>query len=107
MTSFLEILEAFLNTLYPHYSPLPAMTIAQFDVDPGRSLAPAGAAHRRRDKPPHSGRRWNGRSFRTAYDVDVWPVDVRSAALIGAGSLDLHSPCRNRPCSQDIVLLSR
>ena len=77
-----EITEAFLNILYPHYlSPIPSMAIVQFSYgSPNDNLTAAQTIER--------GTRLNSRPvdgtpcrFRTAFDVDLMPIEIQSAAL--------------------------
>src|SRR5688500_11163482 len=79
---FPEITESFLNVLYPHYlAPIPSMAIAQFNLgSPNDKLTSV-------QKLP-SGTRLNSRPvegtpcrFRTAYGVDLVPIELLSAAL--------------------------
>ncbi len=77
-----EITEAFLNVLYPHYlSPIPSMAIAQFSYGTPNDKLTAGQRLER-------GMRLNSRpvdgmtcKFQTAYDVDLLPIEIESAAL--------------------------
>lgn len=84
-----EITEAFFNVLYPHYlAPIPSMAIAQFSYgSPNDKLT----AVQKLDK----GSRLNSRPiegspcrFRTAYDVDLMPMEVESASLESAAPKD-------------------
>ncbi|SEF73138.1 type VI secretion system baseplate subunit TssF [Marinobacterium lutimaris] len=76
---FPEIVEAFLDVLYPHYlRPTPALSIAEFDPGPQTSLT--GRYHLPRHSGLHSRR--VGETFcrfRTCYPVDVWPVSLTAA----------------------------
>jgi|AntDeeMinimDraft_5_1070356.scaffolds.fasta_scaffold03730_2 type VI secretion system protein ImpG len=78
---FPEIVEAFLDVLYPHYlRPTPAMSIVEFDPGPQTSLT--GRYHLPRHTALHS--RPVGQTFcrfRTCYPVDVWPVALTAAEL--------------------------
>jgi type VI secretion system protein ImpG len=77
-----EITESFLNLLYPHYlAPIPSMAIVQFSLgSPDDKLTAVQRMER--------GARLNSRPvdgtpcrFRTAYDVDLAPLVLESAAL--------------------------
>lgn len=77
-----EITEALLNLVYPHYlAPIPSMAIAQFSYgSPNDKLTAIQTLER--------GTRMNSRpvegtpcQFRTAYDTDLVPIEVVSAAL--------------------------
>ncbi len=84
-----EITESFLNLLYPHYlAPIPSMAIAQFSFG---SVTDKLTAVQRLER----GARLNSRPvdgtpcrFRTAYDVDLAPLDIESAALESAAPKD-------------------
>lgn len=91
-----EITEAFLNLLYPHYlAPLPSMAIAQFAYgSPEDKLTTIQRIDR--------GARLNSRpvdgtscKFRTAYDVDLVPIELESAALEAAAPKDARGKLAN------------
>jgi type VI secretion system protein ImpG len=77
-----EITESFLNVLYPHYlSPIPSMAVVQMAI---------GAANDKMTSVQRltRGAKLNSRpvdgtpcQFRTAYDVDLFPMQLESAAL--------------------------
>ncbi len=77
-----EITEAFLNVLYPHYlAPIPSMAVAQFSYGSPKDKLTAVQMLKR-------GARLNSRPvdgspcrFRTAYDVQLLPLVLESAAL--------------------------
>src|SRR5215203_7047087 len=77
-----EITESFLNVLYPHYlAPIPSMAITQFSYGSPKDKLTAVQNLPR-------GSRLNSRpvdgspcQFRTAYDVQLAPLEVESAAL--------------------------
>ncbi|MGB7069390.1 MAG: type VI secretion system baseplate subunit TssF [Pyrinomonadaceae bacterium] len=77
-----EITESFLNVLYPHYlAPIPSTAIAQFSFgSPNDKLTTVQVLER--------GTKLNSRpvdgtpcQFRTAYEVQVAPIELESAAL--------------------------
>ena len=77
-----EIAESFLQVLYPHYTqPFPAATIVHLEIDPakpgiaGRYEIPR---HHPLTAPPVAGTTCR---FRTAYDVELWPLAVTQAKL--------------------------
>ncbi len=77
-----EIAESFLQILYPHYTqPFPSATIVHLEIDPikpgiaGRYEIPR---HHPLTSPPVSGTQCR---FRTAYDVELWPLTVTQAKL--------------------------
>jgi type VI secretion system protein ImpG len=77
---FPEITESLLSVLYPHYlRPIPAMSIAQFYVDP-EQVSPESGLRLERGSVLNS-RPVNGVpcKFRTAYDLTFWPLEVVEA----------------------------
>lgn len=77
-----EITESFINVLYPHYlAPIPSLAIAQFSYgSPNDKLTAVQKLER--------GAKLNSRpvdgtpcQFRTAYDVQLAPIELESAAL--------------------------
>ncbi len=77
-----EITESFINVLYPHYlAPIPSMAVTQFSFgNPNDKITSIQMLDR--------GSRLNSRpvdgtpcQFRTAYDVQLLPMEVESAAL--------------------------
>jgi len=79
---FPEITESLLEILYPHYlRPVPAMSIAQLEVDPEQGKLTAGY-------PVDPGAMLYSRpvggtqcQFRTCYPVTLWPLEVTSASV--------------------------
>ena len=80
-----EITESFINILYPHYlAPIPSMAIAQFVFgSPNDKITSAQVLER--------GSKLNSRpvdgtpcQFRTAYDIQLLPIELESAALESA-----------------------
>lgn len=79
---FPEVTDSLLSVLYPHYQrPLPSMTIVQLLLGRDQVKLPTGFTVER-------GSRVNTRPvggtpcrFRTAYPVELWPVEVESARL--------------------------
>ncbi|WP_445619169.1 type VI secretion system baseplate subunit TssF [Kushneria sp. Sum13] len=78
---FPEIVESFLDVLYPHYlRPTPSMSIVEFE--PGKQTSLTGRYHVPRHSLLHS--RPVGDTFcrfRTCYPVDVWPIAVTDASM--------------------------
>jgi len=78
--SFPEITNAMLEVLYPHYlAPVPSMSIVQFEGMPeltGKYDIKAGSSIETEAI--------NGEPcrFRTAYPVELWPIELQSAQLI-------------------------
>ena len=77
-----EITESFINVLYPHYlAPIPSMAIAQFSFGtPNDKLT---AVQRLAREAKLYSRPIDGTPcrFRTAYDVQLVPIELESAAL--------------------------
>lgn len=88
---FPEVTESLLDLLYPHFlRPIPSMAIAQFDLAEGQSkpdkvAVPAGTVLHSR---PVEG---SVCTFRTAYDVQVWPIRVSDVSVISASAAGLVS----------------
>ena len=89
-----EITEAFFNVLYPHYlAPIPSMAIAQFSYgSPNDKLTAV--------QKMEVGSRLNSRPvdgspcrFRTAYEVDLMPMEIESAVLESAAPKDGRGTC--------------
>lgn len=78
--NFPEVTEALLNAVYPHYlRPIPSMSIAEFDVDPGQIKPQSGLEMKRGAtllSRPVDGIRCR---FQTCYDLTFWPVVVTGA----------------------------
>jgi type VI secretion system protein ImpG len=79
---FPEITESLLEVLYPHYlRPIPSQAIVQLALDSAQSTVPEATVISRgtavHSKPS------NGQvcSFRTVYDVKLWPLRVTSASI--------------------------
>lgn len=76
-----EVTEALLSVLYPHFlRPVPSMSIAQLAATPGVGLStcqPIARGTQLLSRPV------NGMpvKYRTAYDVEVWPISVVEARV--------------------------
>ncbi len=74
---FPEIVESFLNILYPHYlAPIPSMSIVQFMPDPAQGMLTSGyeiERHTTLYSKPISGTPCR---FRTCYPITLWPIEV-------------------------------
>jgi type VI secretion system protein ImpG len=72
-----ELSEAFLEVLYPqHVRPVPALSIAELQLDPQQGAIPGGFAVARGSElrtPPVQGVPCR---FRTAYDTTLWPINI-------------------------------
>ena len=79
---FPEITEAFMQVLYPHYTrPFPSCTILQFDTDsdnPEIGARYTVPRHHPAISPPVAGMSCR---FRTCYDVDLYPLTLKSAGV--------------------------
>ncbi len=77
-----EITESFFNVLYPHYlAPIPSMAIAQFSFgSPNDKLTAVQTLPRgtKVNSKPVDG---TPCEFRTGYNVDLCPIELKSAAL--------------------------
>lgn len=74
-----EIVESFLDVLYPHYlKPTPSLSVVQFDLGEDSALDSRYqvARHTELSSQPVAGCVLN---FRTCYDVTVWPLRVEAA----------------------------
>jgi type VI secretion system protein ImpG len=104
---FPEISTALLETLYPHYvRPVPSMSVVQYQLDPKQ-----GKGTTSHEIPKGSqllSSRINGDhcKFRSAYDVTLWPLEVKECAwrsaeglanLIPPGSLESEEVRSNPP----------
>jgi type VI secretion system protein ImpG len=77
-----EITESFLNVLYPHYlSPIPSMAVVQMTI--GSANDKMTSVQRLTRGAKLNSRPVDGTpcQFRTAYDVDLFPIQLESAAL--------------------------
>ena len=77
-----EITESFLNVLYPHYlAPIPSMAIAQFSYGSPKDKLTAVQKLERGAKLNSRPVEGSPCRFRTAYDVQLMPLVLESAAL--------------------------
>jgi type VI secretion system protein ImpG len=84
---FPEITQALLNVVYPHYTrPIPSMSVAEFHLREGKLTTSYRVAKdstlysRPVDSQPCT--------FRTCYDTDVWPMQIREARWTPIDRLD-------------------
>jgi type VI secretion system protein ImpG len=77
---FPEISEALLGVIYPHFvRPVPSMSVVEFQLDPERGRLTGGIAIPRGSMlytRPVAG---FACQFQTAYDTELWPVEVTEA----------------------------
>lgn len=79
---FPEIVESFLEVLYPHYlRPTPSMSIAEFSLGRQEKVTEAYrvARHTEMNATPIDGVVCK---FRTCYPVELWPIEVRQASFV-------------------------
>jgi len=90
---FAEITDALLGIVYPHYlSPIPSLGIVQLESDPDAAYPPEGlsvARHSLLYTKAVGGVRCR---FRTAYPVELWPIEVESVELVSAAALGQPVP---------------
>jgi type VI secretion system protein ImpG len=79
---FPRFTSALLDLLYPHLTrPLPAMSIARFDVDPAQGKLTGGHVIPRHTPVAAQAEGDLRCRFRTVYPVELWPVEIVSAAV--------------------------
>lgn len=86
-SDFPQIPAALLGVLYPHLvAPVPSMAVAQFLVDPDQARAATGFTLP--DETPLFAEATDGLTcrFRTAYPVELWPIEVTDAAIQAAAA---------------------
>ena len=77
-----EITESFLNVLYPHYlAPIPSMAISQFSYGSPKDKLTAVQNLKRGSRLISRAASGTQCRFRTAYDVQLLPLVIESAAL--------------------------
>ena len=86
---FPQITEGLLNVLYPHFlRPIPAMTVAQFHLDPEQGKLSTGLSVPRNSilySRPVDGVPCK---FRTCYDVTLWPFEISEARWVTPDKLN-------------------
>lgn len=86
---FPELAEAMLGVLYPHYlAPRPSMAIVQFELDRAQSALTSGYRIDRgstleTERLHGKGVEGEACTFRTCYDVQLWPIELKLAELRG------------------------
>lgn len=85
---FPQVAEQLLNVLYPHYlNPIPSMSIVRFSFPPG--AAPTSPVEVARGTTIFTDTKEGGTCrFRTAYDVKLVPLAVRSATILPPDGYD-------------------
>ncbi len=80
---FPEITDALLGILYPHYrAPIPSMAIVQLELDAGQNDLVTGYALPRNTPIETEAIDGEPCRFRTCYPVTLWPIELKSAALL-------------------------
>ena len=80
---FPELTETTLGVLYPHYlSPIPSMSIIQFELDHERGQFPDGFTIPRGSKLRSTPVSDVACKFRTCYPVTTWPIEVLEAKFL-------------------------
>ena len=92
---FPQITEGLLNVLYPHFlRPIPAMTVAQFRLDPEQGKLTTGLSVPRASilySRPVDG---VACKFRTCYDVTLWPFEAQRCP-VGNSRQTQSAPARS------------
>lgn len=77
-----EVTDTLLGILYPHYlAPIPSMAVAQFHIDPSQAQLGGGYEIPRHTVVTARPVRGVRSRFRTAYPVQLWPLQVADAGL--------------------------
>ncbi len=90
---FPRITSALLGVLYPQFvNPIPAISIAKFDVDPTKGVHTSG--HRIDRGTELFSRAVEGEicKFHTCYPVELWPLEVTKAEIIPIDTLTINFP---------------
>jgi type VI secretion system protein ImpG len=88
-SEFPQITSALLGVLYPQFlNPIPAMTVAQFDVDPEQGQLTSGHVIPRHTPVFTTSPQGHTCRFRTCYPVTLWPLDVVYAGLESTAQFD-------------------
>jgi type VI secretion system protein ImpG len=87
---FPEIVESLLQLLYPHYlRPIPPMAIAQFQFDPGQTRLSSAAEIPAGSVLHSKAVQGTSATFRTAYPVTLWPIQIKNLSLVTVSSANL------------------
>jgi len=83
---------ALLGVIYPQLAcPLPAMAIAQFEIDPKEAKLGSGYTIEKHTPVFASAQSGETCHFRTALPIALWPIEIKSAGIIPPELLDLPS----------------
>jgi len=101
---FPEITEALLDALYPHYlRPVPSMAIVQFQADAEQGVV-SGGFPIPRGSMLHSTSNGAACSFRTAFPVRVWPLQVQAGVFQRTSTIPGPLPSNDAPFAIRIQL---
>jgi type VI secretion system protein ImpG len=93
---FPEVTTALLGVLYPQFiAPVPPMTVARFDVDPGQGKLTTGFPVARHTPLFAYTSQGHPCRFRTCYPVTLWPLKVTYAAIEDTGQFDFLDGATN------------
>jgi type VI secretion system protein ImpG len=85
---FSEFSDALLNVLYPQYTrPIPALTTAQFHLDPAQAKLSTGLPVPRETQLYSRSVGGSVCRFRTCYDTTLWPLEVTDARWVAPHAL--------------------
>jgi type VI secretion system protein ImpG len=86
--------QSILETVYPHYlSPLPSMVVVRFEIDPTAQMETGFPIPRGTTVKSNLGRdEKTACEYRTAHDVQLWPVRVTEAEYYTRGVAQLELP---------------
>lgn len=88
-SEFPQLATALLGTIYPHFlAPVPAMTVARFDVDPTQGKMTSGHLIPRHTPLFSQTATDEICRFRTCYPVTLWPVEVAWAGFESTDKYD-------------------
>jgi type VI secretion system protein ImpG len=112
---FPEITEALLSVVYPQLvRPIPSMSVVEFQLDPDKGKLTSGLKIERNSSLYSKPINGVPCTFRTCYDVTLWPITVAAAELRSPSQLkpavkSLDSPWAIRlelHCAQDVTFSS-
>jgi type VI secretion system protein ImpG len=104
---FPEISTALLESLYPHYiRPIPSMSVVQYHLDPKQGKTTTSLEIPKGSALLSNKINGNRCKFQSAYDVTIWPLEVKDCSwrsaeglsnLIPPGSLESEEVRKNPP----------
>ncbi len=88
-SEFPRLSAALLGVLYPQFlNPVPSMTVAQFEVDPGQIKLTSRYSILRHTPLFAKTEQGHKCQFRTCYPVELWPVEITRAEFISPDKYD-------------------